>query len=642
MVDENKDERLPDHTEVPLAYAAPSGLRSEDGGARLTLYGNLRRDPVHLDGVIRDPLALREALSAMYAVVGSDYRYVPKDRAAYHAFRRMRRESANLNAWQAQQAYYDWLSRNDPLAFCILDPVITVHPDAVFFEVFSKDEGSYANLSIGMDAFDLQSEPVCGTTNIDFSESLYESVQRFRSYRETRITIGQQAVKVATEGQPDVLEKHIKIPDSWLRGFLQVQSATMLPADTLRVSAMDMYNALRHLRMNGDQKGKRRGMRFELIPGELPRIVLEPWETVLPSSAAPYSGRQPKVVRIWGRRRLMMLRRLLPYVDDVEIHLMGSGLPSFWVLRAGPMTFTLGLTGFTASNWAQSVNFDLLLPRVHEDSAETASSETATKSKAKAKKASEATAVDASVEKVVKHLAKRWADDRESLAKATKLEGEALTASLQTGCQHGQLMYDLAGERYRLRPLTAEPLELDRLEFRGPRQRLAYDLVHRKGAVSIVTENRIHGVGLELTGKADVAEDKREYRPQLLLNDEGFVSRAECTCNTFRQQGLKSGPCTCLIALRLSFAMRERERQASGRARNTVMIETRSFSRRRGEREEVVQLSLNRNRLRLRWGPTDQPQRSQQLQFTSVEAARNEYFERISKLEEAGYLDASL
>ena len=195
---------VPEHTDVAISYAGQSQMLTEGYGSRLALFGNLHRDPVFLDGVVRDPLRLREALTAMYAVVGSDYRYVPKDRTAYNAYRRMRSQSANLNAWQAQHAYFDWLSRNDPLAYLILDPVISVHPDCVFLEVFGKDEGTYANLSVDLEAFDLQGDPVCGTTNIDFSQTLHDSVQRFRSYRQTRVTIGQEAVKVATTGEKDV------------------------------------------------------------------------------------------------------------------------------------------------------------------------------------------------------------------------------------------------------------------------------------------------------------------------------------------------------------------------------------------------------------------------------------------------------
>ena len=57
-------------------------------------------------------------------------------------------ETAGQSVWQAQQAYFAWLLRNDPLAFCILDPVITVHPDQVMFEVFGKDESTYACLAL--------------------------------------------------------------------------------------------------------------------------------------------------------------------------------------------------------------------------------------------------------------------------------------------------------------------------------------------------------------------------------------------------------------------------------------------------------------------------------------------------------------
>ena len=155
-----------------------------------------------------------------------------------------------------------------------------------------------------------------------------------RSYRETRLSIGQEGVKLATAAAGEVLEKQIQVPDSWLRGFLQVQSAAALPSDRFRLNPIDLYNVLRHLRLHGDRKGKRRGLRIELVPGEPPRLVLEPWNEVIPATAGPYKGRASRVVRVWGRRRLMLIQRLLPFVEEVEVHLLGSGLPSFWVLRA--------------------------------------------------------------------------------------------------------------------------------------------------------------------------------------------------------------------------------------------------------------------------------------------------------------------
>lgn len=608
----------PEHTEVDLAYDGLSTLVGSGDEARLALAGNLRRDPVRLEATLRDPLRFREAMSALYAVVASDYRYVPKDRTAYLAFARMRKESSGLNAWQAQQAYFSWLLRNDPMAFLILDPVITVHPDQVLFEVFSKDEGTYAKLGIDRDALDLEGEPTCGTTNIDFSQALFAGLQQLRSYRRTRLSIGREGVTFATAGTTggEVLEKHIRVPDSWLRGFLQVQSSAALPRESFTLAPIDLYDALRHLRLNGDRKGQRRGLRVELLPGERPRLVLEPWELVLTGSAEPYKGKAARVVRVWGRRRLMLLRRFLPFVEEVEAHVLGSGLPSFWVMRAGGMTLTLGLTGFTASNWSQALNFDLLLPR-------------------------KAQATPRPLEAVLKHLHDRWSAGAGELARATKLDWPTLVEALQLGCQQGRIMYDLASDVYRLRPLTDAPLDLTRLEYRDRRERIAHDLLARRGAVEIACENRIPGSGLEITGRVAVAEDRREYRPQMLLGDEGQVSKAECTCVEFRKQGLKAGPCVHLVALRLAHAEQESRRARGLTPRQALSIETRTYTRRDPSGEEVYQVSLDRRRVKVRWGRTGQAMRVQNVKFDDVESAREAYLARVAALDARGFLDAT-
>ncbi|OUS26047.1 hypothetical protein A9Q99_19940 [Gammaproteobacteria bacterium 45_16_T64] len=618
---EDKKQAAPDaepvdsHTAITMEYAGQSEVGAKTDGVELSLYGNIKRDPVSLVGKINQPMLLRESLSALYAIVGSDYRYKPKDRSAYQAYRRMRNESANKNAWQAQQDYFSWLLRNDPLAFLILDPIISVHPDQLMLEVFSKDEGTYAALGINMSAFDLEEKPTFGTTNIDFSEALNASIQQFRSYRDAHLRIAQTGVELNVEGGEKVLEKNIKVPDSWIRGFLQVQSAGMLPSDRFTLAPMDLYNCLRHLRLNGDVKGKRRGLRVELVPGEAPRLVLEPWDEVIESTAGVYQGTQAKVVRLWGRRRLMLLKRMLPFVDSIDVHVTGSGLPCFWVLRCGAITLTIGLTGFTASGWAQSSAFDLLMARKTQGSK--------------------------SLGKVVGYLAKQWVATREDIAQAVNIAGEELLEALQLGCQQGQIMFDIANDVYRLRPLTETPLDLKRLEYRNQRERVAYDLLARKSAVSISGENRIYGTGVELTGKVEVKEDKRDYRPQILIADDGAVSRAECTCNQYRKQGLKEGPCEHLIALRLTYAKREMNRRKSGKSRSTISVETRTYSRRSNVGEQVCQLSLDHKRLHCRWGKSGERLRLQRLQFNTVEMARADYLSRIDKLLDTGYLDAS-
>ncbi len=605
-------EESPSQTTVDLGYQGNSALTADQGVAQVNLFTNVHRPGVRFKGRIKDPICFREAAAALYAIVSSDYRYVPKDRSAYLAYTRLKRESVGMGAWEAQQAYFDWLARNDPTSFMILDPVISVHPDQILFEVFSKDEGVYAKLGVSTQAFDAEDDPVYGTTNIDFSQHLYNGIQRMRSYRQTRISIGNDAVGLQIEGS-SVLEKKIQVPDAWLRGFLQVQSAGTLPHDTIVLAPIDLYNMLRHLRLHRDVKGKRRGLMIELVPGEYPRLVLEPWEKIIETSEKIYTGNKSQVIRIWGRRRLMMLRRFLPFVRSIDVRLFGSGLPSFWILKAEEISLTLGLTGFTAGNWSRALSFDLLLPRKAEATED--------------------------LQAVGRRLQEVWFDNPKAISGATGLKGAALLKALQLGCQQGVIMYDIAEGVYRFRPLTGGPLNVKRLEFRNQNERRAHDLIHRRKAVSITSENRIYGTGVEVTGGVNVEEDRREYRPMILLNDDGQVSKAECTCSLYRKQGLKQGPCAHLIALRLTYAAAAARQRKAG-----ATMETRTYSKRNGNGsgEEIYQLTLNKERLKIKWGDNGDGTRISNLHFNTLEEARSAFTDQAARLESKGYLDTTV
>ena len=593
-----------------LSYAGASRVLTSGDTAQVEMFGNLDRPQVRFDATVKNPLRFREALSALYGVIGSDYRYAPKDRTQYIAYLRLKRDAAPLGVWHAQQAYFAWMLRNDPTALTILDPVVSVHPDQITFELFGKDESTYACLAFKQDAFADLGKTENGTTNIDFSDALYSSVQQIRGYRATTFAIGHDGVKPTSEGRKEVLEKKIQVPDSWLRGFLQVQSAATLPFDHVQLSPMDLYNVLRRLRMNGDRKGKKRGLRFELVPAQQPRIVAEPWETVFTTTGDVFRGKAARLVRVWGRRRLMTMKRLLPFVQSVDVYLLGSGLPSFWVFRCGDITLTLGMTGFTSANWSSALGFDLLLPRNTQDGEPT--------------------------KKVVAYLADQWKATAKELGQQTGIKGAALVEAVQVGCQNGELMYDIANGVYRHRPLTEKPLDLARLQFRNNREKVAHDLLTRRGAVRITGQNRIAGIGLELTGTVSVTEEKRDYRPQMVLADEGQVRKVTCTCATFRKQGIKGGPCVHLIALRLAFAEKESKKSKSDDA---VKFETRAFAKRDGEVENVVQISLERDKIKYRWGRSGQTMRLQTMRFNSDVDARAAYFAKLADLDAKGYLD---
>lgn len=602
---EQQDEQTQSFT---LRYQQPSDFHAD----HLHLFGQLGREAVQFDATVSEPIAFREAMATLFAIVSSDYRYAPKDRTAYAAFMQMRRNYRNKGLAKAYHAYYEWLWKNDPKAWLILDPVISVHPDKVSLEVFSKDEGSYALLSFDHDFFESSGETTYGTTSIDFSSELAQGIEQVRSFRSNRFSVGQQAVEFKAETAVDlddteVIEKQIQVPKTWVRGFLQVQSSAQLTADTFHIKPIDLYNCLHNLRMHADVKGKRRGLRIELVPQEQPRLVLEPADTVITGSAEAYQGKQAKVIRLWGRRRLSLLKRFLPFAETVEVRLLGNGMPAFWILKGKGMSLTLGVTGFTASNWSQALNFDLFLPR-------------------------QADSLD-SLETVTTHLKAVYSADLKSIVKETSLSPKECSASLQQACQQGLVIYDVANDVYRYRPLTHEPLDMEEFLFRQPAESLAYDLVARQKAVGDLSITMIPNDGTEISADITVKEDKRDYLTRLKLNEEGHVAKAECSCHQIMQHGLTKGPCSHLIALRLHYAAKQASQDISG-----VTQETRLFTRRKKSGQESIQVTLNNKRLLVN-RDLDRTPRQQQLAFNTVDEAREAYLGQIGQLELSGFIE---
>ncbi|MGK0290470.1 MAG: hypothetical protein ACI86H_001929 [bacterium] len=599
-------------TEVKIAYHGTSQVETKGEKVEVSLLGNVYHGAVSVSGKVKDPTLLRDAFETLYDVVSSDYSFVPKDRTAYLAFQNMKKQAANLQAWEARQAYFDWLEKNDPLGWTILDPIISVQPDQLTFEVFSKDEGTYATLAVDWSHFDLDEKPKYGTTNIDYSKEFFDNLQQMRSYRETSFSIQSDQVAVETKGdlhESKIVEKKVTVPNSWIRGFLQVQSATTLPHHSFKIVPVDLYNVLRHLRLNADQKKGGRSIRVELVPGEYPRLVLEPWEELITTTGEIYKGRTTEVIRIWGRRRLELLKNLLPIAKEIEVHLLGNGLPSFFVLKGEGIQFTIGMTGFTSANWGQTASFDLLLPRDVETEKE--------------------------LSDVLGYLVENWSGTLEEISKALDIKKAKVFEALQVACQQGKVMFDL--EKYRLRPLTSEPLNLDELQFRNERERVAHDLLQEKGAVKIETENHIYGEGVEVIGNVEVKSEKRDYRPLIKIGEDGRTRKAECTCNFFRKHRLKEGPCSHLIALRLRYTQEKRKRATSNDSSH-ITVETRTLAK-IANHEAIYQVTLNQKRIKTRWGVRGTKLRLQNLVFNSIDEARDAYFQQISDLEAKGFLD---
>ncbi|MGP5209795.1 hypothetical protein ACTXJ5_03275 [Psychrobacter alimentarius] len=564
------NDKISDGMIMALNYAAPSHVslsadQQSTHSRHVALFTQLDRDAVSFHGTVKDPLVFRDSLLALFDVVSSDYRYVPKDRAAYAVFMQMRRASRHKNLFSAQRDYFTWLFDNDPLAFCLLDPIIQVHQEGVSFEVFSRDEGCYAQLTLQHDLFEIDSTPVLGTTSIDYSSALFDGIEQIRDHQTTMLDIGQEAVHLqrselpkpsidtsdaaSTESAPtmnEVIEKRINVPKSWIRALLQVQSAGQLAHERIDLDPIALYNVLFELRMHADIKGKRRGLLIELIPQQLPVIILEPFDIAVTSQVSrqqtPYQGQKAKLIRLWGRRRLSLLKRLLPHTDTVSVSLLGQGMPSYWTLTGKGFHFTFAMTGFSQANWSQSLNFDLLLPTRPQQNVlknESHNDDVLPLIQALAEQPSR---IDALTER----LSPQHTSDN-------LMTTSHVRQQLLSGAQQGLIRYDMANQSYYYRPLTQTPLDMAQFAHHNEAEKQAFDLVGREDSVQNLNVQTMATQGVSISADIHVEEDRRTYQSQLQLGEDGLVSRAVCSCPQYLQHRLSQGICAHLIALRLSY-----------------------------------------------------------------------------------------
>ncbi len=482
---------------VLIDYASPSMIESSRDTATLGIATNARR-PVQFCGkVVEQNFLLRFALRALGEAIWSND---------------------------------TWLSQQD-----ILDPVITVHPDRLFFEAFSQDQSAYVSLIVDRSIFRCEEEVITGTTNIDFTAWLWGALGELRSSRETTFRVGAGGMEVVTATAGGRFEKKVDLPDSWVRGFLQVQAAMAMPGTRLEVKPIDLLSAIRFLRYT-KAKVSPRALRYEFTPGADAQLILEPWEKLIPLEGASHNYTEKKTTRVWGRRRLNLIEGLLPFADSVEIYLKGRALPSFYAVNLPGMTFVLGLTGWSGSAFTDTGSFDLLTAHAAAD--------------------------DANLLPALEQLRQRYHVSLRELADTLGIDQAACLRVLMRLCRRGQCMFDVQRREYRHRELFEEAAD-EALHFPPDlRQELAKKMLDAN-QVSITlceTQETTKIVALKSPeGRMTREVTRRDWRVlgtagearsvEIVIGDSGSIIFGRCSCNFFEEHLLNRGPCEHMLAV---------------------------------------------------------------------------------------------
>lgn len=537
--------------QVNYRYFGQSKVTNDSHSSKMQFAPDTLRDPTYFVAELGNHIPFREAISAMHDVVVADLRFTPKDRTDYQSWlaeyeqsmmsemfagkveiktaikdtqrklSQLLQQKRELLApyYKAQDQYFKYLYKHDYNAWFVLDPVISIHPDQVFFECFSQDESSYARLSCSHNIFKAVQQMQYGTTNIDYSTQLYDEFQKIRDYKTTRFEIEPQGFSLQTGDDAQFNEQKIDLPDSWIRGFLQVCSAMTLPMVSFSLHPMDIHNFCFVLKRQKERHGPR-SIRFELTPEHPVKAIFEPWDHEVICHRSKYQGQQKHSIRIWGRRRLLVLERLIPIAKKFSVSLLGSGLPSFFQADLGEMTFTLGLSGWTANDWSKVGNFDLMASRGEAD--------------------------EMTVSKVLTALKKHWFCNADKLAKELNLDKTIVLSALSMLAQSGNVVYDLGSDNYRYRDATAEPIDTHTMRFANERERLADNWVN----ANLVTLHPKSGDENTTVLSGTVLDNAVEHRPSMTLDNEQRLIGGQCSCHFYVHNKLYKGPCEHMLALR--------------------------------------------------------------------------------------------
>lgn len=291
-----------------------------------------------------------------------------------------------------------------------------------------------------------------------------------------------------------------------------------------------VYSLLAFLKRH-KAKSSPRAIRFELLPGQAPALVLEPWEQRVVSYGTVYDGPPTEPIRIWGARRLLVLARVLPLAERFDVALLGTGLPSFWVACLPGMTLTLGLSGWTTNDWTRGSALDLLAPP--------------------------ATLSENLLQVVGSTLQQKRSMTLPALCTATGAQSPAVVAALRRLAFAGQVIHDLPNGVYRFRQVMPVPLGEAQLGEENPELAAARQLTLRSNAKLERVDSTEHGT--LLSGRVEGSP------VELIVDLDGRIRRGKCVCGHFRKYGIRNGPCRHMIVLR---SLATTSRQTSSLAAN--------------------------------------------------------------------------
>lgn len=369
----------------------------------------------------------------------------------------------------------------------ILDPVLTSNEAMLRLEGFSGCCGVYARVDLPAEAFDGECHGR-GTTNVDFNAPMRNALLRLRDDEDVQFAVGSDEV-VLRKGNQRTVEKKVKLPLRWIKGFSEVQAYQPRLQIRAEVSAAEALRFVRTL----PKAAKPKMPSYAVPTGRALRLSQRP---------------APGAVPILGTHRVKVIEPLLARAQGLRIWSDEDSGASAWEVLYPVGAFFLMISpevfrGFSGEG-------QVLAALANPPS-------------------------DAILAKVRASLKWQSQLDAAALAATLGLDTAEVAAALAVLGSRGLAGYDADAAHYFHREL---PFDLDKVEEMQPRlgnaRKLIEDgLVRRVAGDPAVTTYEVQGTGT--IHRVRLAGDQHN-----------------CTCPWFSKYQGQRGPCKHILAASLA------------------------------------------------------------------------------------------
>ncbi len=428
-------------------YAFPSGLTATSGRPQLSLAtcNADQQRPYFFDGRARQPRILGEMLYTLSDVVRTHF-FLPRP--------------------------------------ALLDPVLTSSEAMLRLEGFSGCCGVYARVDLPAEAFDGECHGR-GTTNVDFNQPMRNALLRLRDADDVQFAVGADEV-ILRKGSQETVEKKVRLPLRWIKGFSEVQAYQPRLQLMIEVSAAEALRFVRTL----PEAAKPKMPSYAVSAGRSIRL-----------SQRPQKGAVP----ILGTHRVKVIEPLLPRAHSLRIWCDAESGASAWEVRYAVGSFFLMISPEVFRGFSGEGQILATLATPPED---------------------------AVIAKVRAGLKWQSQVDVQAMAGNFGLDAADVEAALAVLGSRGLAGFDAGTQRYFHREL---PFDLERVEEMQPRLGNARKLID-SGRIRRLPDADYPGMTFEVQGTGTL------HRVRIGADHQS------CTCPWFSKYQGQRGPCKHILA----------------------------------------------------------------------------------------------